>query len=92
MLLHGVFLVTSDELVRLSSLRCHVSAAETSEQAHGEAVAYGHGPRSVRDEEAVVKVIRNSEHDTSGQEADDGEHDPVLQHLLQVLAVDSENA
>ena len=40
LLLHGILLVTSDELVRLSSLGCHISAAEASEQAHGEAVAY----------------------------------------------------
>lgn len=84
MLLHGVFLVTSDELVRLSSLRCHVSAAEASEQAHREAVANGHGPRSVRDEEAVIKVVGNGEDDASGQEANNGKHDPVLQHLEKV--------
>jgi hypothetical protein len=79
--LHGVFLVTSDELVRLASFRCHVSATETSEQTHREALAYSHSPRSVGDEEAVVKVVGNSEDDTSSQEADNGEHDPVLQHL-----------
>jgi hypothetical protein len=80
--LHGIFLVTSDELVRLSSLRCHVSAAETSEQAHGEALAYCHSPRSMGDEEAVVKVVGNGKDDTGGKEADNGKHDPVLQHLL----------
>jgi hypothetical protein len=79
--LHGIFLVTSDELVRLASLRCHISAAETSEQAQGEALAYRNSPRSVGDKEAVVKVVGNGENDTGSQEADNGEHDPVLQHL-----------
>ena len=82
MLLHSVFFVTSNELVRLASLRCHISAAEASEQTYGEAVAYCHSPGSVRDEEAVVEVVRNGEDDSGGQEADNGEHDPMLQHLF----------
>lgn len=45
--LHGVFFVTSDELVRLSSLRWHGAAAKTSEQAQREALAYRHAPRPV---------------------------------------------
>lgn len=78
--LHGVFLVTSDELVRLSLLRCHVAAAKASEQAHREALAHRHGPRSVGDEEAVVEVVRNGEDDTCRQEANNGEHHPVFEH------------
>ena len=81
--LHCVFFVTSDELVGLSSLRWHAATAEASKQAHREALAYRHAPRSVRDEEAAVKVVRNGENDTCCQEADDGEHHPVFQHLCE---------
>lgn len=81
--LHGVFLVTSDELIRLSLLRCHVAAAQASEQAHGEALAHRHGPRPVGDEEAVVEVVRNGKDNACCQEANDGEHHPVFQHLCE---------
>jgi hypothetical protein len=84
--LHSIFLVTSNELVRLASFRCDISAAESSEQTHGEALAYCNSPRSVRDKEAVVKVVGDGEDDTGGQEADYGEHDPVLQHLCFIIS------